>query len=281
MTPSDHELLAHLREEYRGVFDEEMLADFVRDYVGEDVAAQQVQRVLRLAAGADRVLDIGSGYGSFVLSALRAGLDARGIEISPYEVDYARRRLADASPHLDADDVYIAGSAYDLPFAAGAFDVVTAWNVLEHVEDLEAVLRESARVLRPGGIMFIVAPNYVSLRREAHYQVPWLPLLPRAVGVRYLRALGRDPAFFAQSIHYRTVVGMRRALRRAGFAPAVVEPQSLSKLSDPGLISRPAVRRAVTVGVRIGAAPVVAAAARSLARSPVTRSIDVVARRLP
>jgi SAM-dependent methyltransferase len=278
-TYDDPELIAHLRQEYLGVFDEDMLAAFVRDYVGHDLAEHQVEIVLEHAPGGARVLDIGSGYGSFVLACLGAGLDAVGLEIAPYEVGFARRRLADRRPEVAAESVYVDGNALAMPFPAASFDVVTAWNVLEHVPDLDGVLRETARVLRPGGQMLIVAPNYASFRREAHYQVPWLPLLPRGLATRYLSTLGRDPRFFIDGIHYRTMLGVRRALRRAGFETRVLEPSSVRKLADLERISRPAVRAVVRAGVRVGGASVVAGAARALAGSPLSRSIDLVARR--
>lgn len=280
-TQDDPELVEHLRQEYLGVFDEEMLSAFVRDYVGLDLAEQHVATMRAHAPAASRVLDIGSGYGSFVLAVLEAGLDAVGLEIAPYEVEFARRRLAGRRPELDAKVVYVNGSALEMPFPAESFDVVTAWNVLEHVPDLEAVLRESARVLRPGGELFIVAPNYASFRREAHYQVPWLPLLPRRLAARYLSALGRDPRFFVDGIHYRTMTGMRRALRRSGFVTRVLEPSSIGKLAAVDEISRPAVRALVRAGVRVGGAAAFAGAARTLSGSPMSRSIELAARRMP
>jgi len=58
-----------------------------------------------------------------------------------------------------APEMAVAGDGQRLPFCAGAFDAVFSINVLEHVPEPAAVLRESARVLRPGGLFLAVTPN--------------------------------------------------------------------------------------------------------------------------
>ena len=77
---------------------------------------------------------------------------------------------------------------------------------------------EAIRVLKPGGLLYVVCPNYAALRREAHYHVLWLPLMPRRIASRYLRWRGRNPAFFEQHIYYRTNTGVTAFLRRHGCA---------------------------------------------------------------
>jgi hypothetical protein len=79
---------------------------------------------------------------------------------------------------------------------------VTTYQTLEHVQDLEAVLREMVRVTKVGGGIYIRCPDYRSTF-EAHYQLPWLPLLPRWLAERYLKALNR-PVEGLNSINYVT-----------------------------------------------------------------------------
>ena len=70
-----------------------------------------------------------------------------------------------------------------MPFATGEFDVVASSDVLEHVPDKVAMLHECVRVLRPGGLLFLVAPIRFSvkhLRHDPHYGHAGISVLPGA-----------------------------------------------------------------------------------------------------
>src|SRR3954447_23890386 len=146
------EVMTHVRAQCSGVFTEEAIERHVDEHVGLDLARTQVQWIVSpFPGGARDVLDVGSGFGSFVLAARDAGLNAIGVEPAEFEVRYARERLAQARPGDDAERVYRPGSGLTLPFASGSFDVATLWNVVEHVADSRRLLDEAMRVLRPGG----------------------------------------------------------------------------------------------------------------------------------
>jgi SAM-dependent methyltransferase len=174
--------------------------------------------------------------------------------------------------------VYRLGDALTLPFADSSFDVVTAWNVFEHVSDLEALLHEVRRVLRPGGSLLAIAPNYASLRREAHYHVFLPPLLPRTVAASYLRWRGRNPDFFDNHVFYRTNRSVAAALRAAGFDSRTPQHQ-LAKLRTPATIRRGSVRRALGTAQRLGLTRGLTAMVAASYRNPLRRRIDVHARR--
>ena len=161
-----------------------------------------------------------------------------------------------------------------LPLAGLLVRVVTLWNVIEHVPDTPRLLGEAVRVLRPGGRLFLLAPNYLAFRREAHYLVPWLPLLPRPVARCYLRVLGRDPRFLDEEIVYCTAPGVRRALRR--LPVRIVDPR-LEKLGRPEAIVEPRARAVATVTQRAGASTVLGFALGASARNPLRKAIQVEA----
>jgi 2-polyprenyl-6-hydroxyphenyl methylase/3-demethylubiquinone-9 3-methyltransferase len=95
-----------------------------------------------------RLLDLGTGGGM-----LANWLAYRGFEV--VGVDASARSLAIARHHDQSHTVkYVQGNVHELPFESGSFDAVAAMDLLEHVEQPEAVIREAARVLRPGGTFF-------------------------------------------------------------------------------------------------------------------------------
>jgi 2-polyprenyl-6-hydroxyphenyl methylase/3-demethylubiquinone-9 3-methyltransferase len=94
-----------------------------------------------------RVLDVGCGGGYTCEYLARRGARLSGIDRSAPCIDAARSH-ADASG-LAID--YRVGTAEQLPFGAGRFDVVICVDVLEHVDRPDAVIAEIARVLAPGG----------------------------------------------------------------------------------------------------------------------------------
>jgi SAM-dependent methyltransferase len=124
-------------------------------------------------AGSERVLELGTGEGQ-VARALGAVCTAVvGIDTSAEQLRAARARAGGPS--------YARASATRLPFGAGSFDAVVACLVLEHVEDLDAVLDETARVLEGGG-RFLLLLNHPLLQAPGS---GWID--DRVVGEQYWR----------------------------------------------------------------------------------------------
>jgi len=206
----------HLQKEYSGVLSEQQLDRHIHDYIGLKIADQQVSDVL-VEGKVNRLLDIGCGFGSFVLAARKKGIDAIGIDIANFEINFARERLKIIRPQDNPELVYQLGSGLSLPFSDEQFDVVTLWNVLEHIPDDQVLLNEVSRILQPRGRVYIVCPNYAAFRSEAHYHLFWMPFLSRNVAIKYLRFRGRNPSFFISNIFYRTNWGVIRGLCQNGF----------------------------------------------------------------
>jgi SAM-dependent methyltransferase len=115
------------------------------------------------------VVDLGCGSGRALLWNRDRGAAAVGIDISPFFSADARR---------DVD--LLLGDLRRLPFADGVFTKAWSLDVLEHLspEALRAMLAEAARVLKPGGGLFV----YTHVRQNA----------PIAAGLRWINALARQ-----------------------------------------------------------------------------------------
>jgi len=110
--------------------------------------------VSRYTQAGDRVLDLGCGTGELTRALAAAGLRVAGCDISRQMLLRAPR---DRGGY--AEWVQLEPGWRRLPFASSAFDVVVASSVLEYVTEPAAVLRECARVLRPGGVVLYTVPD--------------------------------------------------------------------------------------------------------------------------
>lgn len=145
-----------------------------------------------------RILEIGSGLGTFNIVCQQNGGDCYGIEPDSVKVGICLDRLDNAGVHRKI----LRSVGEDLPFGDRTFDLVVSFQVLEHTQIPEKVLRETVRVLKPGGFIHFVVPNYNSFW-EGHYGIIWLPQFPRFLAKIYLRCTGRD-ADFLDEIQYTT-----------------------------------------------------------------------------
>lgn len=102
----------------------------------------------------DHLLDIGCGMGFFLEVARELSSTAKGVEISRYACSHCRQKLG--------LDVYC-GDLKAAPFPAESFDVITAFDVLEHLTGPKSFLERVRRILKVKGQFIVLVPNYGSL----------------------------------------------------------------------------------------------------------------------
>jgi SAM-dependent methyltransferase len=118
-------------------------------YRGRRQVLERVISGLPLPAPA-RILDAGCGSGRNMVELARRGT-VTGVELSDTSVCVARAR--------DAGEVVL-GSVVEMPFADDSFDLAVCLDVIEHLEDDGAALRELRRVVAPGGSLLVTVPAY-------------------------------------------------------------------------------------------------------------------------
>jgi SAM-dependent methyltransferase len=114
---------------------------------GQERRLEMIRAHVRLEGA--RILDVGCGLGMFVRRFRQFGDDVHGVDVEP-------ERVAEASRSLP--NIRVAG-AEELPYADRTFDMVLLHEVLEHVRDDGAALREACRVTRSGGRVVVFVPN--------------------------------------------------------------------------------------------------------------------------
>ena len=156
-----------------------------------------------------RILDIGCGTGA-MLDVLAPFGTVIGADFAEQALGFCRRR---------GDKYTLARSdARRLPFASNSFDIVTAMDIVEHIDNDKAAMSEIMRVLKPGGRVFVTVPAYqslwsdhdVALHHYRRYTAPAVKDLFQRVGLRIEKLTYAVTALFPVAWTYRQVTNSMR-----------------------------------------------------------------------
>ncbi len=133
---------------------------------------------------AQKVLEIGSGSGNFLVVASEHYDQVVGIDIGMRWLHVSRRRFMDKG--LPVPPLVCCCAEY-LPFPDNSFDLVVASSTLEFVRDQKKVLSEAARTLKTSGSLYLQTVNRYSLAKNPYAYLWGVGFLPRAWQARYVR----------------------------------------------------------------------------------------------
>ena len=167
--PSKEELSKYYPEQYYAFEDEDPGAYVRRKKAGEDIL-RFVGYPTQTKTGGVRILDVGSGKGLFLSVMKELGFENFGVELSPIAVDFASKNYG--------VNVFN-GELEQANFSDEYFDLVTMWQVLEHLLNPFESLQEIFRILKKNGLLIIAVPNFSSFQAQI-FRDKWYPLdVPR------------------------------------------------------------------------------------------------------
>jgi 2-polyprenyl-3-methyl-5-hydroxy-6-metoxy-1,4-benzoquinol methylase len=128
--------------------------DYLRDEANiRKTFTRRLQRLERFAQPG-RLLDIGCATGFFLSQAHSRGWQVQGLDISSFAIQYTLERFG-----FDAQ----CGSLLETAYVPNTYDLITLWDVIEHVPDPKAYVARVAELLKPGGVFALATPDIDSL----------------------------------------------------------------------------------------------------------------------
>ena len=212
--PAEENPPLHLQSLYGQDYQDKMTGELEFDS-RTGVSSQAIKRIrlLKEYVTCGRLLDVGCSKGFFIELAREANYEVFGLDVSEYACGVARRRLAFGADRIEHASIKTAGL-----LNGQKFDVITLWDVLEHVGDPHSALRRLRNALNAGGLLAIRMPSTSSL----FFRI--------ALGI-YIATFGivQSPLRFLYHMDHRFFfnrVSLERILEKSGY-------QIVRMLSDP------------------------------------------------
>jgi ubiquinone/menaquinone biosynthesis C-methylase UbiE len=211
-----------LAARYASEFDQLRVWPGHRQWWMDDMGCQHEARILVSLESLDcfvgfrgkTCVDLGCGSGASLIALQALGANAIGVDKELAGADLALARLRASVYGLEVR--VLEGDVTDLPFSDASVDFALSTSVIEHVEDAAGHLRETHRVLRPGGRMVLATDNRMSIR-EPHTHLLMAHWLPRPAFVAFARRRLRVSPSTEIQVFPRSLRRYRRLARQSGF----------------------------------------------------------------
>ncbi len=165
------------------------------------------------------ILDLGAGKGKFLIELASIKMKAKGVELF---LEYIEEAKNSASIHGVSIDIQ-KGVGEKLPFEDKSFDFVNMSEVIEHVDNPEKVLKETNRVLRNDGKVYISVPSRFSIK-DTHFHLYFVNWVPRTWSDTFISIFGRHKNYSKDAgnqklkdLHYYTKMQFKKLASETGF----------------------------------------------------------------
>lgn len=199
--------LAHLYSAANGYMHYAREEEAAEDREARRQLSQRRCNFVKRYASPGRLLDVGCGEGMFLSVAQENGWQVSGLELDAERAGVACERYGIHDIH--------SGVLEEAPFARGQFDVITMWDVIEHVPVPAETVAKVGELLAPGGLLIMITPNIDGL----------FPRLSYSYGKRYDYWRHPEPPYHLYQFSKRTI---RRLLTDAGFSVEKIVDQRIS-----------------------------------------------------
>jgi 2-polyprenyl-3-methyl-5-hydroxy-6-metoxy-1,4-benzoquinol methylase len=199
-------------------------AELYRNAVADILRDCQFKDPKRIA-----VLDVGSGRGHYSFALAPRVKKVVGVE--PYRSAYETAVKRNKFPNVTFHNLLIEDFQSD-----DRFDLVLSISTLEHMPDADASFRSMIALLKPGGKLYLIAPNKL-WPFESHYGLPFLSWLPLPFANHYLR-LATGKKSYEDSSYAKTYYGLKQFLRQFPCSYQFVLPDPSASYLGMGTYSR-------------------------------------------
>lgn len=132
-------------------------------------AVRTINKIKRIKG--KHILDIGCGYGSLSSLLLKRGATVTATEVENKKLEFAKKKLG-SSKNIS----FVKVEDERLPFPDNSFDIVTLFDVIEHVKTPELLMSEVTRVLKPKGLLYVEFTPFYSITGHHLYDYTILPI---------------------------------------------------------------------------------------------------------
>ncbi len=139
-----------------------------------------------------------------------------GIDIDETAIDFAKKN------HLRNNLTFKTSDAMHICYPDNNFDIAICAHIYEHVPDASILMSEIYRVLKPGGICYFAAGNRLNII-EAHYQLPFLSIIPKRFAHFYLRLTNKGTHYYEKHLTHRGLKKLTRDFEIIDYTGKIIE----------------------------------------------------------
>ncbi len=173
--------------------------------------AEEISAARGWAFARERALDVGCSCGGPLAALARRFGQVVGLDIAPDQLLIARKLLEERGI---SNVLLVCGTAESMPFADGRFDLCTAFDLLHHVDNPEAVVGEAQRVLRRGVAVFDSFNPYAPFNPEPHVGLWGVGFLSAPWAEKYV-FWRKGVSFKERHVRHLSLPALRRLLKKA------------------------------------------------------------------